>query len=128
VELTQGELREVVALAYVVERAHPSYAGALPLSVQARIIKGARGLSGINLDYLISTLRHLAELGIRDRDLERLLAMIGPHTARTRAIDHASPSAATMLQATRRLPVHIPVRGLKLLERRRFLYRQQVAR
>ena len=40
------------------------------------------GLSGANLDYLISTLRHLAELGIRERELERLLAMIGPHAAR----------------------------------------------
>jgi cation transport protein ChaC len=82
VELITGPHREVLALAYIVERAHPNYAGQLPLAVQARLIHGARGRSGANLDYLISTLRHLTELGIRDRELERLLAMIGPHAAR----------------------------------------------
>ena len=59
VELIEGPRREVLALAYIVERAHPSYAGRLPLALQARLIRGGRGLSGNNLDYLISTLRHL---------------------------------------------------------------------
>ena len=99
VEITEGENREVMALAYIVERAHPSYAGQLPLAVQARLIRGAQGISGINLDYLISTLRHLAELGIRERELERILALIGPHAAR------------------------VPVRPLRPEQRRRFLYR-----
>jgi len=126
VTLLDGTAREVMALTYVVERAHPSYAGRLTLARQARLIKGASGLSGINLDYLISTLRHLAELGIRERDLERLIAMIGPHTARGRRPDRANPSVLAMLRATRRLPVLVPVRGLKLDARRRFLHRQGV--
>jgi glutathione-specific gamma-glutamylcyclotransferase len=121
-----GTAREVMALTYVVERAHPSYAGRLTLARQARLIRGASGLSGINLDYLISTLRHLAELGIRERDLERLIAMIGPHTARGRRPDRANPSVLAMLRATRSLPVLVPVRGLKLDARRRFLHRQGV--
>ncbi|MFZ0852402.1 MAG: gamma-glutamylcyclotransferase [Hyphomicrobiaceae bacterium] len=126
VALLGGVRREVMALTYVVERAHPSYAGRLPLALQARLIRGASGLSGINLDYLISTLGHLAELGIRERDLQRLLAMIGPHTARCKRSDHANPSVTTMLRATRSLPVPVPVRGLKLQQRRRFLHRQGV--
>ena len=126
VALLGGVRREVMALTYVVERAHPSYAGRLPLALQARLIRGASGLSGINLDYLISTLGHLAELGIRERDLQRLLAMIGPHTARCKRSAHANPSVTTMLRATRSLPVPVPVRGLKLQQRRRFLHRQGV--
>jgi glutathione-specific gamma-glutamylcyclotransferase len=126
-ELTDGDNREVMALTYVVERAHPSYAGPLPLQVQARLIRGARGLSGINLDYLISTIRHLTELGILERDLERLLTMIGPHTVRFRWPDGANPSVAALQRATKHLPVHVPVRGLKLLERRRFLHRQGIS-
>ena len=34
---------EVTALAYIVERAHHTYAGQLPLSLQARLIRSARG-------------------------------------------------------------------------------------
>ena len=62
-----AHIARCLALAYVAERAHPNYAGQLPLAVQARLVHGAQGVSGANLDYLISTLRHLAELGIRER-------------------------------------------------------------
>jgi cation transport protein ChaC len=125
VDLLGGTRREVMALTYVVERAHPSYAGRLSLARQARLIRGASGLSGMNLDYLISTRCHLAELGIREPDLERLLAIIGPHTARA-GPGRASASVKAMLRATRQLPVRVPVRGLKLDARRRFLHRQGV--
>ena len=87
--LSDGSGRQVKALTYIVERAHPQYAGALQLGVQARVIRGASGLSGVNLDYLMNTLTHLRELGIRERQLERLGAMIGPHItdpARTMAM------------------------------------------
>ncbi len=49
----------VAALAYIVERRHPSYCGSQPLSKQAHLIRGAHGRSGPNLDYLINTVRHL---------------------------------------------------------------------
>ena len=71
-----------MALTYIVERAHPNYAGRLPLAAQARLIRGADGLSGANIDYLVSTLRHLSELGIRERELERLQALVGTYAAR----------------------------------------------
>jgi len=119
--------REVMALTYVVERAHPSYAGRLPLNLQARLIRGASGRSGVNLDYLISTLAHLSELGIRERDLQRLLTIIGPHTARGKRSDRGNAAVTAMLRATLRLPVPVPVRGMKLQQRRRFLHRQGVA-
>jgi cation transport protein ChaC len=121
VELIEGPRREVLALAYIVERAHPSYAGRLPLASQARLIRGARGVSGNNLDYLISTLRHLEELGIRERELERLLAVIGPHTARCGTPGHASPYVAGLLRVARAQP---SVRlNLRTGDLRRFLHR-----
>jgi cation transport protein ChaC len=124
VEITEGENREVTALAYIVERAHPSYAGRLPLAVQARLIRGAQGISGLNLDYLISTLRHLAELGIRERDLERILALIGPHAARVPVTSRGSAAAVGILRAVSRQPM--TVRRMRPEQRRRFLYRLQL--
>jgi cation transport protein ChaC len=121
VQLSKQPQAQVQALAYIVERAHPSYAGQLPLALQSRLIRGAQGLSGSNLDYLINTLRHLGELGIVERALQRLLAVIGPHTARALVPEQASPYAQGMMRAARRLPG--PVRGLSVLQRRRFLYR-----
>ena len=43
-----GGGEHVTAVAYVVERRHPSYAGRLPLAEQVRIIRAARGISGCN--------------------------------------------------------------------------------
>src|SRR5882757_2953808 len=121
VELIEGPHREVLALTYIVERAHPNYAGQLPLAVQARLIHGSQGRSGANLDYLISTLRHLAELGIRERELERLLAVIAPHAARFPGRESESPHAAAMARLALTRP---PIEPIKLLKGdRRFLYR-----
>jgi cation transport protein ChaC len=122
VELIEGPRREVQALTYIVERAHPSYAGQLPLALQARLIRAGSGLSGNNLDYLISTLRHLDELGIRERELERLLAVIGPHTARCGTAGHASPYVAGLLRAARTRPPAVR-RKLRPAELRCFLHR-----
>lgn len=75
VALLGAERREVTALTYIAERAHPGYAGRKTLHDQARLIRGARGKGGANVDYLLNTLLHLSELGIRERELERLAAM-----------------------------------------------------
>jgi cation transport protein ChaC len=121
VQLITRPHREVLALTYIVERAHPNYAGQLPLGVQVRLIHGSRGRSGANLDYLISTLRHLAEVGIRERELERLMAVIGPHAARLSGRNSESPHAAAMARLARsRAPIR-PAKSLK--NDRRFLYR-----
>jgi cation transport regulator ChaC len=82
----------VTALTYTVERCHPSYTGRLPLAAQAMIVRGARGRSGANLDYLINTVRHLEALGIRERGLERLMSVAAGYTANgaTEVPDRAS--------------------------------------
>ena len=124
VELMGEPRREVLALTYIVERAHPSYAGRLPLRQEAQLIRGGAGKSGNNLDYLISTLRHLEELGIRERDLERVLALIGSHTARSGTAGHVSPYVAGLLRAARMQPA--PRRNVRVGDPRRFLYRQHL--
>jgi glutathione-specific gamma-glutamylcyclotransferase len=121
VELIEGPHREVLALAYVAERAHPNYAGELPLALQARLVHGAQGESGANLDYLISTLRHLAELGIRERAIERLMGLIGPHAARFPGGKSKSPHAVAFARMARSRP--LPRLGKPLKADRRFLYR-----
>ena len=89
--------------------------------MQARLIRGRAGRSGTNIDYLISTLRHLGELGIRERALERLLAVIGPHAARFPEGKSETPHAAAFVRVARSRP---PVRPARLLKSdRRFLYR-----
>jgi cation transport protein ChaC len=116
---------EVMALAYVVERAHPAYAGRLPLRLQARLIRAARGLSGANLDYLVSTVRHLQELGIRERELERLVTLVGPLAWRRARAQHTSPYAAALVRAEARRPP--PVRlAASRVQRERFLFRLRV--
>lgn len=72
----------VRALAFVVERRHRQYAPPMPLAIQAAVVRAGRGRTGRNLDYVISTARHLAELGIRDRPIERLVSLIGPQHLR----------------------------------------------
>jgi cation transport protein ChaC len=125
VELEMHPPVEVMALAYIVERAHPACAGRLPLRLQARLIRGAEGVSGANLDYLVSTVRHLRELGIRERGLERLIVMAGPLAWRRARAQHTSPYAAALLRAERRRPppVRLPARKADWA---RFLYRLQV--
>ena len=59
------------ALAYVIDPDHAQYCH-LDREEQAQIIAQATGGRGRNRDYLWSTAAHLAELGIRDEDLDWL--------------------------------------------------------
>lgn len=59
------------ALAYVIDPHHVQYCR-LDREEQARIIATAIGGRGANRDYLWSTAAHLAELGIRDAELDWL--------------------------------------------------------
>jgi cation transport protein ChaC len=63
---------KVAAYAFTVRRDNIDYAGRLPLDRVAAIISVAAGGRGTGRDYLANTVRHLDELGIRDRLLERL--------------------------------------------------------
>jgi cation transport protein ChaC len=93
--------------------------------VQAILIRGGEGKSGANLDYLVNTLRHLGELGIRERALERLIALVGAFAARRAGGGHVSPAARAMLRAARSLPPLVHRRQGKDRDRR-FLYRLRV--
>jgi len=68
----------VEALAYIVDRKHEQYAGALDAAHAAAVVRGAVGQSGNNEDYVLSTLKHLEALGIRDRWLEDVARGIAP--------------------------------------------------
>lgn len=67
---------QVQAVTYVIDRAHGQYCGGLPLEEQAQIIARAVGGRGPNWEYLVNTARHLAELGLRDPDLDWLAARV----------------------------------------------------
>ena len=69
------------AVAFLAEPAHPSFMERLPMAQQARIIANARGSTGSNFEYLANTVAELKRMGIRERELERLVAMIGPMRA-----------------------------------------------
>ena len=61
------------ALVFLSDLNHPQWAGDLDLEAQARLIAGASGLSGRNVDYLRDLVEHLREEGVADRTMERLL-------------------------------------------------------
>jgi cation transport protein ChaC len=60
------DARRITALAYVVDRAHPQYAGRLPDTELLRLVRQGEGVSGPNTDYVRSTYEHLEEMGVVD--------------------------------------------------------------
>ncbi len=87
-EMDRGVYREVVrpvrrsdglvnpALAFVVDEHHPQFAGRLSIDEQVQLVRGAVGESGANPDYVRETARHLAMIGIRDPQIEALVAAL----------------------------------------------------
>jgi glutathione-specific gamma-glutamylcyclotransferase len=71
----------VAAHACIVRRESPDYAGRLSLDETARLLATAVGGRGTGRDYLANTLRHLEELGIRDRLLHQLAAQVAANPA-----------------------------------------------
>ncbi|WP_170423156.1 gamma-glutamylcyclotransferase [Ruegeria arenilitoris] len=70
VQLASGEV--VNAVTYVIDADHVQYCGGMPLEEQAQIIAHAVGGRGPNTEYLYNTAEHLAEIDLRDPDLEWL--------------------------------------------------------
>jgi cation transport protein ChaC len=64
--------RTVEALVYLADRQHRQFAGKLPASRAVALVRGGRGVTGTNVDYLRNTVAHLRDLGLRDRALEEL--------------------------------------------------------
>jgi cation transport protein ChaC len=68
--------KPLVALAFVVDRAHRQYAGRLPLGVQADVLASAEGAFGSSFDYLEHARVALVTHGIVDPYLEQLAGMV----------------------------------------------------
>lgn len=79
--------RAARALVFLSDRSHPQWAGALSLERQARLIAGATGLSGRNVDYLRDLVEHLRADGVSDSTMERLLEQV-------EALEAAGPAQA----------------------------------
>ncbi|UXU74319.1 MULTISPECIES: gamma-glutamylcyclotransferase [unclassified Paracoccus (in: a-proteobacteria)] len=72
----QTEAGLVGALAFVMNRASPHYAGRLPAEEVARTLARACGHWGSGAEYLLNTVTHLEERGIHDRGLWRLQQLV----------------------------------------------------
>ena len=75
VRARSGE-REIIALTFVVRRAHPQYAGTLSQDEKVRLIATSKGAFGSSLDYLERTRVALVSHGIIDPYLEGLAAKV----------------------------------------------------
>jgi glutathione-specific gamma-glutamylcyclotransferase len=76
-ELQTAARERVRALCFLVDTAHPQYAGALPLERQVHLVRRSHGRAGPNIDYVANTVRHLRQARIHDAPLERLVARLG---------------------------------------------------
>lgn len=69
----------VDALAFTLSRKSPQHTGRLDDARLIEILRQARGRYGSTLEYLLETARALRERGIRDREIERLVALSRLH-------------------------------------------------
>jgi glutathione-specific gamma-glutamylcyclotransferase len=72
----QGEVR---ALAFTLNRKSPQHTGRLPDERLVEILRHSRGKYGSTLEYLLATAQCLSERGVRDREIERLVALSRRH-------------------------------------------------
>ena len=75
VTLALRDGRHVDALAYVIDPDHVQYCH-YDLEIQAQMIARAVGGRGPNTEYLFNTAAHLAQLDIRDADMEWLVTRV----------------------------------------------------
>lgn len=73
VATTKGKLS---ALAFVINRQGPRYVSGLPMDKIADALAVAAGPSGSMAEYLLTTVQHLEELGIHDRQLWHLQELV----------------------------------------------------
>ncbi len=74
VRLASGEVIE--ALTFLVDPHHEQYAGRLDIAAQLAYVRDAAGMMGPNADYVTNTAEHLEQMGIRDRHLLALSALL----------------------------------------------------
>jgi cation transport protein ChaC len=69
----------VRALAFTLSRKSPQHTGRLNETQLIDILRHSSGRYGSTLDYLLATARCLAERGVRDREIERMVALSKRH-------------------------------------------------
>lgn len=84
----------LTALAFVVDRTHPQYAGRLALARQARVLATAQGVFGSSADYLERARVALVTHGVVDPYLERLSVAVARLRGTRRAPEPAEPNFA----------------------------------
>jgi cation transport protein ChaC len=77
--LVDGAPHEVHALAFTLDRRSASYTGPIEDAQMLDILRQACGRYGRTLDYLLDTAKSLRECCIRDREIERLVALAERH-------------------------------------------------
>lgn len=120
---TDEPQRSVRAMTYIAERGHPAYAGCLPLAREAQFIRRSAGRGGTNLDYLLSTRRHLLELGIREPRLERLVTLTGAMASRLGPTNGGPQPTSALSRAWAAKPSRRP----RVVRDNRFGYRAKLA-
>lgn len=66
----------VQALTFTVDRTHHQYAGRLPVEKTLSVVRGARGKSGHNREYVLKTASTLDDLAVRDPVIEHLAGLL----------------------------------------------------
>ena len=75
-EVALADGRTVVAVTYAADRGHEQYVGTLAPEDTRRIVQQGSGVSGSNIDYVLSTYAHLRDLGVDDPVLDSLCAAL----------------------------------------------------
>jgi len=71
-----GSGRQVRAVTYVANRACRMYCGPLAPERAAAVIAAGQGKTGTNRDYLLNTVQHLRQMGVRDVGLDRIAGLL----------------------------------------------------
>ena len=69
----------VQALAFTLSRRSPAHTGRIPDAQMLEVLRCSVGRYGSTLAYLMETATSLRDCGIRDRDVERLVALVRQH-------------------------------------------------
>ena len=83
--------QRITAQTYVVDRLHAQYAGGLSDAQLAALVIQGIGTAGPCRDYLTNTIRHLGAMGMPDRRLETLQALVEDMDAGRRNIPRPPP-------------------------------------
>ncbi len=76
VSVTLDDGRRVLAWAFIARRGHPQYLGKAAPDRLAALIRQGSGVAGPCREYLANTIAQLNALGLDDKSLERLLALV----------------------------------------------------